>query len=101
MIVSEMLNITLKAPIEETRQNYMAGRTYSEGGFGSMMIATALGDGETSAVVAELADRHYSNELWGSNTRASNTAEARTAFGRWGRDIATALRRRTTAPAAR
>jgi hypothetical protein len=100
IVASEMLNIQLRAPIERTRQNYMAGSTYSDG-FGGMSIGAALGDGETGVVIAQVADKYYPNEQWERNNRASNTAEARRAFGMWGRDLAKAIRQRAGSVAAR
>jgi hypothetical protein len=97
IVSSQLLNITLNAPLEDTRQNYMAGRTFSEG-FGSVAIETDLADGESNSVIAMVAGRRYPHQLWGRNNRARNVADARIIFKAWAREISDAIKRRAAAP---
>jgi hypothetical protein len=94
VIASQLLNVTLNAPIESSGMNYAGrGRTYTQGA-GSMAIAVVLADGESGTVVAEGADRSYSHSMWGMNTRVSNLNEARRAFRIWARELGDALKKR-------
>jgi hypothetical protein len=87
VIAGQVLAILLNAPLEDTRMNYAGrGRTFTQGG-GAMTIAAAFADGATGQVIAEAADRKYSNDIWGANNSVSNLADARYAFRSWAREI--------------
>lgn len=94
IVASHLMDIRLNAPIERTRRSYQGrGMTITEGA-GSMQIATLLADGVSEVVLAELADRSYPQDMWRSNNRASNMAEARRAFKKWGRELRDGLAER-------
>ena len=92
LVVSvQVANITLNAPIEDTRNNYSGPGITMSRGAGSMAIAAVLADGLTGVVLAEAADRQYSANIWRANNRVSNLADARTAFGLWARALSDRL----------
>jgi hypothetical protein len=94
VVASQLLNVTLNAPLESSRQNYTGrGSTWTEGA-GSMAMAVVLADGESGTVVAQGADRSYSHSMWGMNTRVSNLNDARRAFRTWSRELREALKER-------
>ena len=85
IVAVRITNITLSAPIESTRAEYMGrGGTATRGG-GAVSIAAVLADGASGVILAEAADRKFATDLWRVNNRVSNMAEARRAFGEWAR----------------
>src|SRR5262249_11833272 len=83
VVVAQIIDIKLNAPIQDTRLGY-DGRsaTFPKGG-GWMAIAAALADGATGEVIAEAADRKYPADIWGINNSVTNLGEARQAFASW------------------
>jgi len=83
ILVAQITDIRLAAPIESSRMSYSSsGRTYSRGA-GAMAIAGVLADGASGQVVAEMADQHSSVNVWGINNSVANLAEARRGFNKW------------------
>ena len=84
VVATNVIDIRLTAPIESTRRSYSGrGRVYSQGG-GSISIASALADGGTGQVVAEVADSRWpSSNMWQVNNSTANLSNARQAFGYW------------------
>jgi len=94
IVATKVMDIRLSAPIESTRMSYASrGRVYSQGG-GAIAITAALAEGDTSHVVAEIADSRWPNsDTWRINNSVSNLSDAKQAFGFW----ANALRDRLKA----
>ena len=87
IIVPEVDNITLSAPIENTRVGFAGpSMTVSRGG-GAITVDAVLADGSTGVVLAEVADRQYGSDTWGLNNSVTNTAEARRIFDQWAREL--------------
>jgi hypothetical protein len=85
IVAPRIIDIRLNAPIEDTRSRSAGrGRTFTRG-MGSIAIAAALADGPTGKVLAEVADRNVSADIWGINNRATNMGELRQAFRQWAR----------------
>ncbi|HEX4370575.1 MAG TPA: DUF3313 family protein [Rhizomicrobium sp.] len=83
IILGQILNIQLTAPIESTRQTYTSrGATFSRDA-GSMAMGLVFGDGASGQVIAEAADQSVRDNVWGMNNRTTNLAEAKYAFRRW------------------
>jgi hypothetical protein len=99
VIAAQIIDIRLNAPIESTRMSYASrGRVYSRGA-GNFAMGAVFADGDTGQVLARVADRHYSADVWGINNSVSNRAEARRAFKKWAREIGQGLSGlRATAP---
>ncbi|HKD46066.1 MAG TPA: DUF3313 family protein [Rhizomicrobium sp.] len=87
IINGEILDITLTAPVESTRRTYAsAGRTYSRTA-GTIALGMVIADGTTNQVIAMMADQHVPNDVWQINNATTNMAQAKYAFGRWGRAL--------------
>jgi hypothetical protein len=86
IILGQIQNIQLTAPIESTRRNYAGGATFSQSA-GSMVLALVFGDGGTGQLIAEAADQSMPDNVWGINNSTTNLGEARIAFRRWARAI--------------
>jgi hypothetical protein len=86
IVLGQILNIQLTAPIESTRRNYAGGATFSRDA-GTMVMGLVFGDGATGQLIAEAADQSMSDNVWGMNNRTTNLGEARIAFRRWARAI--------------
>jgi hypothetical protein len=87
ILAAQIIDIRLAAPIESSRQSFSGpGRTYTRGA-GSIAIAGVLADGASGRVIAEMADRHNSVNVWGINNSVTNLAEARRGFNKWARAL--------------
>lgn len=87
IVATQVSNIVLKAPLENTRER--AGervRTWSEGG-GTIAIQAVLADGGSGQVIAVVADSKHANNLWQRNTRLQNLADLKRAFAEWARAL--------------
>lgn len=92
IIVPTILDIYLVAPIESSRQTFSArGGTYTQGS-GSLTIGAIFADGETYRVLAKVVDTRHSTALWRKNTRLSNISEMKSAYNRWGKNLAKKLK---------
>jgi hypothetical protein len=64
IVLAQILNIELTAPIESTRQTYTArGATFSQSA-GTMTMGLVFGDGATGQVIAEAADQSVPDNVW-------------------------------------
>jgi hypothetical protein len=86
IVATEVTNITLKAPLEDTRNAGQRQFTISEGG-GSISIRAAMADGGSGEVIAGVADSAYANNLWQRNTRVQNIADLSRIFSGWARAL--------------
>ena len=86
IVATEVTNITLKAPLEDTRNAGQRQITISEGG-GSISIRAAMADGGSGEVIAAVADSRYANDLWQRNTRVQNIADLSRIFSGWARAL--------------
>jgi len=86
IVATEVTNITLKAPLEDTRNAGQRQMTFSEGG-GSISIRAAMADGGSGEVIAAVADGKYANDLWRRNTRVQNIADLSRIFTSWARAL--------------
>lgn len=86
IVATEVTNITLKAPLEDTRNAGQRQITISEGG-GSISIRAAMADGGSGEVIAAVADSAYANDLWQRNTRVQNIADLSRIFSGWARAL--------------
>jgi len=86
IVAAEVTNITLKAPLEDTRNAGQRQITISEGG-GSISIRAAMADGGSGQVIAAVADSRYANDLWQRNTRVQNIADLSRIFSGWARAL--------------
>ena len=89
VIAPTVTDITLSAPIENTR---MSGRTrtYTQGA-GSIAVSAVFGDGATGQVIGMAAARSRPSNIWRINNRVTNMADARNAFNDWARSLRDAL----------
>jgi len=86
IVATEVTNITLKAPLEDTRNAGQRQITISEGG-GSISIKAVMADGGSGEVIAAVADGKYANNLWQRNTRVQNIADLSRIFSGWARAL--------------
>ena len=86
IVATEVTNITLKAPLEGTRNAGQRQITISEGG-GSISIKAVMADGGSGEVIAAVADGKYANNLWQRNTRVQNIADLSRIFSGWARAL--------------
>lgn len=93
IVAPQVMRIRLNAPIENTRASYSGrGRTYSRGA-GSITIGAVLADGDSSNVVAQVADHGVPSNMWRVNNRVTNLSDARQAFNRWARSLRDTLQK--------
>jgi hypothetical protein len=92
IVVAQIIDIKLAAPIEDTRMDDAGpSMTFTQGG-GSLAISAVLADGASGQVIAEAADRQYPANVWGVNNSVSNFAAARQAFDDWGQRLSDRLK---------
>ena len=93
IIAAEVVDIYLKAPIEDSRKSYASrGATYTDGA-GSMTIAAALADADEMRVLAYIADNRYPSSMWSQNTRISNVNDMKGLYRTWGKKLAKGLKK--------
>lgn len=89
VLVTQVKDITLTAPVESSRRS--STQTFTENA-GSMTIAGALTDSQTGEVLAQFADASWpSNPMWQVNNRTRNFADARRLFRQWAVQLRGAL----------
>ncbi|MFT5520345.1 MAG: hypothetical protein ACI9IA_000936 [Enterobacterales bacterium] len=91
IMLPEILDIYLNAPIEKSRESYARrGGLYTDGA-GSMTIAATFADSESMQVIAYAVDNKYPTSFWSLNNRVSNIADMRRLFGYWAKNLSKAL----------
>ena len=93
VIVPVIIDIFLKAPIEESRKTHKSrGGTFTDGA-GSMTVAASFADGEDLRVLAYAVDNKYPSSMWSRNTRIQNISDMRAVFKSWGKMLAKTLKK--------
>jgi len=96
IVMPMIIDVSLTAPIEDTRRSNTArSGTYTESS-GSLTVAMSFMDGQTSEIVARAIDKSYPSSYWHENTRTSNMQDARQVFRGWAREMRRALERTKT-----
>ncbi len=93
VLLPNVIDIYLTAPIEKSRDNYGArGSTFTDGA-GSMTISVTFADGGTKQVIAYAVDNRYPSSMWSRNTRIQNISEMKRLFNSWGKSLAKAIKK--------
>jgi len=87
IVVAQIINIKLAAPVESSRPGFTGGGLTVSPGGGTMTIAAAFADGATGQEIAEAADQYAPVSVWGINNSVANLAEARQGFDKWASEL--------------
>lgn len=90
--IGAMITAIAPAAAKDDNMSRTAGRSYviTEGA-GSIAVAVALGDSQTSEVLALFKDARSSSHHWGMNNSVTNRADVQRVFNSWATQINSSL----------